>query len=185
MFGTGTSITHAERDFYTTLPNVTVRFQKNAWCDEPSFIKSLADFRRATLEDGEVLLGMDRHGPQRTPYSRAFMRKMHIFCMFTPANCTDRIAPCDHHVAKTLKTKMRIILKSRHTVDELMALETCDKRMTVAKAASEAWEDMLTNHAYLFRAAFVDTCTGWLVAMDGSENKLIMLEKDGRGKYDF
>lgn len=183
FFGTGTRITYAERDFYANLHNITVRWQRNAWCDETVFAHSLADFRRQTLADGEVLLGMDRHGPQRTPYCRAFMRRMHIFYMFTPALCTDRISPVDHHVAETCKAKIRKILKNRYSVDELIELEMCDKRMVVARAASEAWEDMLTNHSYLFRAAFVDT--GFLVAMDGSENKLIELEKNGRGKYDF
>jgi len=99
FFGLGkrSSRNAAELDYYTTLPNITVRWQKNAWCDEAVFVRSIASFREATLGDGEVLLIMDRHGPQRTLYCKAFMRAFHIFTMYTPSLCTDRIAPIDHH----------------------------------------------------------------------------------------
>lgn len=183
FFGTGARIYKSELDFYANLPNITIRWQRNAWCDERVFVQSLADFREATLADGEVLLGMDRHGPQRTNYCRAFMRRMRIVYMFTPSLCTDRISPVDHHVALTLKTLMRQLLLRQYSLEALMDLEMCDKRMAVAQAASESWERMIQHHSYLFRAAFVDT--GFLVAMDGSENHLIELEKNGRGKYTF
>lgn len=185
FFGTGkrTSRNAAELDFYDTMPNITVRWQKNAWCDEVVFVRSLAAFREATIDDGEVLLIMDRHGPQRTLYCKAFMRAMHIFTMYTPSLCTDRVAPIDHHVAQTLKTKMRKILKSRFTLDELLELTAEERRMATARAASEAWRHMISHNHQLFYSAFVET--GCMVAMDGSENCKIILERDGGGKYTF
>ena len=52
---------------------------------------------------GEVLLGRDNHGSQRTPACETFMELFRIVAAFTPANCTDCYSPVDHHVGKLLK----------------------------------------------------------------------------------
>ena len=48
----------------------------------------------------------------------------------------------------------------------------------------EAWEDLTTNHSRLLEAAFVQT--GFLLALDGSEDKLIKLQGwMGQEEYKF
>ena len=96
--GQGTRLSERELDLYSTLPNVTIRFQRRAWADERIMQDYLINFRHtlASAGFGEVLLGMDNHGAQQTPWCRAFMEHFHIVPAFTPANCTDCVSPVDH-----------------------------------------------------------------------------------------
>ena len=191
--GKGARLSQVERDCYANLPNVTVRFQKKAWADEPVMMNWLVEFRQAlaTAGYGEVLLGMDNHGSQQTPWCRTFMDTFGIVPAFTPANCTDCVSPVDHHVAVTLKNKI-FALKSeyedkRAEEDEHFDWDEClcaaDKRMLMAQWASKAWEDICLNHHHLLLAAFVKT--GFLLAKDGSQNGQVELEKGGLGNYTF
>jgi hypothetical protein len=78
--GTGSRVSVAERRHYRSLDSISVRWQPKAWCDEKIMMAYFADFREATLGLGEVLLGMDNHGAQKTPLCRDFMKIMGIQC---------------------------------------------------------------------------------------------------------
>ena len=188
--GTGSRISVAERRHYRGLGNITVRWQPKAWCDEKVMMAYFVDFREATLGLGEVLLGMDNHGAQKTPLCRDFMKTTGIQCAFTPADCTDVVSPVDHHVGQALKLK--IARRYEETCEEHAeiwdlpwregGLSASKKRRLVATWASEAWKELLLNHRDLIQAAFVKT--GFLIAKDGSENKLVGFQ-DGGKPYDF
>lgn len=175
--GQGKRLSSEEWDFYRGLDNVTVRFQPKAWADEIYMQKWFMAFRESTLDLGEVMLGMDRHGSQKTPLCMAFMKSFGIVPVFTPPNCTDCVSPVDHHIGKTLKTKIRKLAHEEFDGDGWHGgdLKVMDKRMKVAYWASVAWRGMCENSGDLFRSAFVST--GFLLAKDGSENNLVKLWK--------
>ena len=182
--GQGKRLTDEEKDFYASLPNnITVRFQKKAWCDERIAMEFLEAFREQTIDQGEVLLGMDQHASQATPQCRTFMKLMDIVPAFTPANCTDCVSPVDHHVGQTLKLKIAKRYNDTYALNrdswELPkkegGLSDSKKRMLVAGWASEAWAEVCSDHQPLIRTAFVKT--GFLLAKDGSENNLVELWK--------
>ncbi len=56
--------------------------------DEKTFSDFLNSFREQTAEQGEVLLGMDKHGAQKTPLCQLFMSLFHIQPLCTPSRCT-------------------------------------------------------------------------------------------------
>ena len=66
----------------------------------------LDQFETETAHLGERLLGMDRHAPQKTPTFRAQMTTDNIVPVYTPPDCTDCVAPVDHHVGARLKQIM-------------------------------------------------------------------------------
>ena len=179
----GAGLSKDERDYYKTLPGIRVRFQGSAWADENIMMDYFRDFRRDTAHLGEVLLGMDRHGSQKTPLCRAFLELMHIVPAFTPANCTDCTSPVDHHVGKAIKdiiaTKYEAEYEENedewHKPKKEGGLSDKKKRMLVAKWASEAWAEFITNRQHTIVEAFVET--GFLLAKDGSENHLIKLSR--------
>ena len=184
--GTGTRISVAERRHYRSLDNISVRWQPKAWCDEKIMMAYFADFREATLGLGEVLLGMDNHGAQKTPLCREFMKTMGIQCAFTPADCTDVVSPVDHHVGQTLKLKIakrydqsceeNADIWEEHWRDG--GLSASKKRRLVATWAAEAWRELHLDNRDLIRSAFVKT--GFLIAKDGSENHLIGFQDGGK-----
>ena len=172
------TIEQSELDHYASIPGIRVRFQKKAWADEGVILDYLQDFRADTADVGEALLGMDRHGSQKTPLVREFMSYMEIFPLYTPPECTDVISPCDHHIGRHLQKliaeKYEKAYDANQAVWDQQGIETADKRMLFATWASEAWIDLCTNNKHLIRNAFVET--GFLVARDGSENHLIKLQ---------
>jgi hypothetical protein len=63
----GIRICDEEREAYRQLSGILqVYFQPNAWADEEVSLKWLDEFHKDTAHLGEVLLGMDNHGAQRT-----------------------------------------------------------------------------------------------------------------------
>ena len=197
--GQGLRLSREERLFYSSLPNLTVRFQQNAWADERIMTDYILDFREATLDQGEVLLGMDGHGAQITPLCRKLYEHLGIFEVITPANCTDCISPVDKNVGQSLKQKIGARYETEYRefrdawgdfdddddeeeeIDGDGLSRVAQKRMLVARWASESWSDLCSNHPLLFESAFVKT--GFLVAKDGSENHLIELWKKKKGEY--
>ena len=185
--GTDKHLTQDERDFYKALPNIRVRWQKSAWADEGIMTQYFRDFRMDTIADGEVLLGMDRHGSQKTALCRTFMEVMRIQPAFTPPNCTDCVSPVDHHIGNELKQMIAARYEHDYEMNEDAwhlpkregGLGDVKKRTLVAKWASEAWEEFGTcpKKRHMVRQAFIST--GFLIAKDGSENHLIKL---ARGK---
>ena len=178
-FGQGKRVAQEEKDLYARLTNLRVRFQKKAWADERIMKVWLEDFREETLDRGEVLLGMDNHTAQATPWCRLFMHTMGIVSAFTPANCTDCTSPVDRHVGQTIKLKTRKMynLWMDEQVEQTglgnVRVTNSQRRMLLAQWVSDAWDDVCTNHLHLIQRAFVTT--GFLVAKDGSENHLIDL----------
>lgn len=189
--GTGKQLSRDELDLYKSLPNVRVRFQPKAWADEDVIVDYLSDFRRDTSHLGEVLLGMDNHGSQCTFLARCLMEFFAIVPAFTPPNCTDCVSPVDRHVGQTLKQKISARFEDAYEDDfdrwncssKLGGLTACEKRMLIAKWASESWAELCLEHKRLIESAFIKT--GFLVAKDGSENHLIELWKGGHGMYSF
>jgi hypothetical protein len=182
------TIDQAELDHYATIPNCRIRFQKKAWADEGVILDYLHSFREDTAAVGEVLLGMDRHGSQKTPLVREFMSYMEIFPLYTPPECTDVISPCDHHIGRHLQEKIAERYEAAYDANQRAwdadGIETPEKRMMFATWASEAWIDLCTNNKDLITRAFVET--GFLLARDGSENHLIKLQNwNSEDPYDF
>jgi hypothetical protein len=183
----GKRLSAAERTLYASLPNVNIRWQPKAWCDERIAMEWLEYFRGATIELGEILLGMDNHSAQCTAQCRAFMEMMGIVPAYTPPNCTDCTSPVDCNVGQTIKLKIAKLYDadySKHPDQwELPkregGLSDSAKRMLVAQWVSTAWQDVATNHKHLIRSSFVKT--GFLLAKDGSENHLVQLWKKRRG----
>ena len=187
--GTGKRLSDREQAAIDALTNIIVRWQKKAWADEGIMIDYLVTFREATMSRGEVLLGMDNHGAQRTVACELFMEYFQIVCAFTPANCTDCCSPVDHHVGKLLKEIINGMYEADYAKNRLRwntpskhgGLSISDKRILMMQWASAAWTKMHTDHQECLRMAFVRT--GFLVAMDGSEDHEIELWKGGKGQY--
>ena len=184
----GTNLSQREWDHYASLKNIGVHFQAKAWAHHKYSLEWMERFRAQTLGKGEVLLGMDNHGPQKTPLVRAFMSAMGIVPAYTPADCTDCVSPVDHHVGQAIKTKIAQRYRDTFEADrdkwELPkkegGLSDSRKRMLVATWTSEAWDEFCRENKSCITAAFVNT--GFLIAKDGSENHKIELwpKRSGR-----
>jgi hypothetical protein len=185
--GKGNRLSQVEKDFYATLPNINVRFQEKAWVNEIIAMEWLEYFREATLDQGEVLLGMDNHSSQRTPLCEAFMDLMNIVPAYTPANCTDCTSPVDRNVGQAIKLKIAKRYHETYRANKAQwelpkregGLSNSRKRMLCAQWASEAWSEFCQDNQDCIRRAFVGT--GFLVAKDGSENDKITLWKIKKG----
>jgi hypothetical protein len=173
-------VEQSELDYYKTLTNIDVVFQANAWADERVCLDYLLSFRKATVELGEVLLGMDRHSAQYTDACQQFMHFFRIFALYTPPDCTDVVSPVDDNVGQYFKRRMGEKFDDEH--EEMQdvwgaELSASDRRMLMCKWASEVWQEICDDEERcetLIRRAFV-RC-GFLVAKDGSENDLIELD---------
>jgi len=131
---------------------------------------------------------MDNHGAQTTQAFRAQMSAYKVVPAYTPPDCTDVVAPVDHHVGARLK---RIISQFyhddlEHNIDSwcmpsgLGGLSASQRRMCMAQWVAAAWS-VLREDADFLRSAF--SSTGFLIAKDGSENNNIKLA--GITDYDF
>ena len=134
------------------------------------------------------MLGMDQHGPQMI---REFQKKMadsRIFPVYTPAECTDAVAPVDHHVGARIKQIMgwlyNIELEQHRDRWSLPAarggLHAWERRVKMATWLAVAWSVVRCDSAFL-RKAFIST--GFLIAKNGSEDHLIKIP--GVSDYDF
>jgi hypothetical protein len=141
------------------------------------------------LHLGEVLLGMDNHKAQITPFCRAFMDLMGVRYAITTPNCTDVISPVDRHVGTVLVLKDKIhkkyedALKSNARMWSLPAgeggLSDARKRALLATWTSEAWTELCRDNKHVLKRAFVET--GFLLAKDGSDRHEVQPYK-GRKK---
>ena len=176
----GAGLTANERAYYDNFPNVQVRWQPSAWADEGICIDFIRDFRRQTLDKGDVVLVMDQHSSQHTPLAQAVMTFRDIRPVFTPANCTDCVSPVDRNVGQWLKQRVYAMQEAEVSKAEnrLWAypatkggLSVSDKRKLLVRWVSAAWDEMKRERHHCIKSAFVDT--GVLIAKDGSENGLI------------
>ena len=173
----GHCITQDELDYYASLSNLTVRWQKKAWSDERIAHATLLDFRKQTMELGDVALGMDNHGAQSTPSCREFMAFTDVQPIYTPAECTDCVSPVDRHMAEAIKVMVKDMFDEAYEEDDDEwdeGLTLKQKRMLVAGWTSRAWAKFSSEKGPQIREAFVKC--GFLLAMDGSEDSLLDLQ---------
>jgi hypothetical protein len=180
-----------EQALYETLPNIRVAFQPNAWADgvfcSEEILRVAADLQAAGVE-GEVLIGMDNHGAQRTKEMLELYEALGMVPVFTSANCTDCISPVDQHIGRFIQQHMgrsyRASVESEQSIwiagSATVEIEdpTCgaamSRRMLMAQWLSTAWTDLITNYPHMIASAFVKT--GFKVAKDGSEDSLIEIQ---------
>ena len=188
--GQGNTVPQVEKDLYARLSNIRVRWQDKAWADGDLMMEYFHDFRSDTIEQGEVLLGMDNHSAQHTLACRCFMEDMHIVPVYTPADCTDCTSPVDYHVGVWIKQKINARFEEAYDRNldawnrpaKSGGLTASTKRMLLAEWSADAWSQLChPDNNHIIKKAFVKT--GFLVAKDGSENHLIELRKGF--KYDF
>jgi hypothetical protein len=113
-----------------------------------------------------------------------------IFPVYTPADCTDVVSPIDDNVGAYIKRRMGEKFDAEHEnmqEEWEYSLTAPKRRMLMVKWASEVWDEICNDPdrcKSLLRRSLLRT--GFLVAKDGSENGLILL--DGwmqEGEYDF
>jgi hypothetical protein len=175
-----------EYEHYASLDNVDIMWQRKAWADERVSMDWLMSFREQTLDQGEVLLGMDGHGAQTTQMCMDFMEMTGIQVAKTPANCTDCVSPVDRNVGQAIKLKIAKRYEAAYEANTASwdlpkkegGLGDSRKRMLVATWASEAWDEFCRENQHCIRSAFVET--GFLIAKDGSENMKVCLWKKRR-----
>jgi len=157
-----------------------VFYHKNAWADGDFcllWIETFAFDARHVIESyGFVVLGMDCHGAQMTVEFQAKCKKLHIFLVYGPPNCTDVTAPADHHVGACIKSTIAVIYDKHF--DEFHAdyaadgISAMSKRINAVIWGTTAWKFLLQEKQYLLKKAFVST--GWYpLAVDGTEDHLI------------
>jgi hypothetical protein len=187
--GEGRQLSPEEKAAYAQLaPFIEVYFQPNAWADESVMLLWLEQFIRDTASMGNVekLLGMDCHGAQQTATFKTRARQANVLPFYTPPKCTDCISPVDHHVGSNLKHKISTyykqdLIKNRAIwCDANSPVAAWKRRVKMVTWTAAAWIELQDN-SYLLRQAFVST--GWLLALDGSENSKITIP--GLPGYDF
>jgi hypothetical protein len=154
----------------------------------PVALSWLDQFERETKHLGERMLGMDQHGPQMMQAFRDKMQEFNIFPVYTPPECTDVVAPVDHHCGARIKTMMGWLYHLELEADRDRwtqppgegGLHAWERRVKMAKWLAVTWS-MVKDDSAFFRSAFVST--GFLIALDGSENSLIKVP--GFPDYDF
>jgi hypothetical protein len=172
--GMGVGISEAEREEFEKLTNIRCYFQTKAWADGEFCLWCLDSFKADLLEAGiheEVLLGLDGLAAQKTT---GFLEKAvdhDVLPVYTPPDCTNVIAPCDHHVFLRLKELLKAFYRQISQTQRAVwadcknndSLSQSNKRIQIAQWVSVAWTDMCTNHEKLFTNAF--TSTGFLMKL--------------------
>jgi hypothetical protein len=181
----------AELSAYAALvQQVSVIFQPKAWADEVVCIAWLDQFQNETSSLGDRLLGMDGHGSQMTSIFRDLMRQYLIHPVYTPPNCTDVVAPVDHHVGRKLKGLIEDFYHAAMAINRDAwcnppgihgGLEAWERRVLMTCWVARAWAIIQSDYQHLLRSAFITT--GFLLAMDGSENNLVKIP--GVANYDL
>ena len=180
--GTGKRISALERSQYPT--NIRIFWQPKAWVDESVMedITTAFELETAELRDryGEVLLGMDNHGPHRTRHMLDRYWRSHIVPLFTPYGCTDCVSPCDKNVGQHIKESMGVLYEDcleRYHDHWEEGVSAPARRILIAQWLSAVWKQIQAESAdTLIRSAFVKS--GFLLAKDGSENHLISIHKN-------
>jgi hypothetical protein len=190
----GDGISTAEKEMYErNFPGVRIRWQHKAWADEEICMDYMVDFRKQTLEKGDVALVMDNHGSQATPAVRSVMHFLDIKDIFLPANCTDCISPVDRNIGQWIKQRVYQMQEAELDLDENRnwplpvaqgGLGTAQKRMHIVRWVDAAWKEMKQERQHCINRAFVDS--GILIAKDRSEDHLIRLRPgDPDGLYTY
>ena len=182
--GQGLRLTEWEKARYP--PGVRVYFQPKAWVDTAVMLDIVDDFLEDIADvDGEVLYGMDNLGAHHNSAIKAKLYANDVWPVFTPSQCTDVVAPVDHHIGAWMKQCMSYLYESEleANLDEWEdgGLSAAERRVFIVNWVASAWSGLQTKAAFI-RKSFVST--GWLLAKDGSENHLVDLTKWNR-PYNF
>ena len=188
--GEGKRLKNEEKAAYAALSGLlAVYFQPKAWVDEQVALLWLEQFVSETsVIQSDRLLGMDRHGPQMTSRFRARSTQANIVPLYTPPDCTDVTAPCDHHVFARMKHIINTFYEAELEINHSLwcnppshgGLHAYQRRIYLATWTALAWQILRSDDAFL-RSAFIST--GCLLAKDGSEDHLIKVH--GIDNYNF
>jgi hypothetical protein len=175
--GTGTRISDWEKSHYPQ--NVRVYWQANAWVDTVTMDMIADDFIADVADiDGGVMYGLDNLGAHHDIDIKTKLVAADIYPVFAPSQCTDVVAPVDHHVGQWMKEAMAVMyeheLERNREAWENGELTAAERRIYIVNWVGTAWEVLKTMPVFI-RKSFVST--GWLLAKDGSENHLVKLKK--------
>ena len=102
---------------------------------------------------------MDQHGSQLVSEFLEGMTEKKIYGVYTPVNCTDVVAPIDHHVG----ARMKNIIKKLYVRDFAANLDqwsyhlsASQRRVYIANWVGEAWDELKTD-ADFFLSVFQST----------------------------
>lgn len=187
--GEGLRLSPEERSAWARLEsNVQVYYQQKAWASTAVCLAWLEQFNLDTQhiarKHGMRVLGFDG---LKSHLCAAFKRRaeqLGIFLICVPPNCTDVLAPVDHHVAVTCKRLVKKLYLldleqnwvrwSNKSTDG--GFSDAEKRVKLTEWAAAAWEVMNedSDYQHLFRQSFVST--GWYpLDPEGSEDHLIQV----------
>jgi hypothetical protein len=163
---------------------VDIYWQPKAWADEVVMLMWLETFLERTSAQratGEVTLGMDSHGAQKTTKFRERASAQQVELIYSPADCTDAVAPPDHHLQNALKLEIRKQYeKCMEGDDPAWSLDVdvrdgtmaMRRRVYMAIWVARAWAILRLRQDYI-RTAFVET--GWLLRMDDTDKHLVKI----------
>jgi len=146
--GQGIRMTDEEIEKLNSLTNIRWYFQKKAWADGEFcqwWLKSFKEDLVAAGVEDEVLLGLDGLKAQNNQPFWDLCCKLQVLPVYTTPDCTDVVAPCDHHIFVRLKNLMKKAYKifsqhNRTLWTEDNELSASKKWLLVAQWLSAAWE---------------------------------------------
>lgn len=183
--GEGLDISLLEQQLLSHVSNVRFYFQKNAWADGDFceyFLKSMIeDIQNSNIDTSkEIILGLDGLEAQHNQRFLQIMQDLYIATgiklrpVYTPPNCTDCIAPCDHHVLLRLKNTVKDFYRAMSQAkraewalcDQNRSLEASSMRVTIARWIGDAWATLSagSDSESFFKSAF--TSTGFLMEVN-------------------
>ena len=155
---------------------VVVRFQPNAWCDQPVMNYWVKNCWKPNIKE-EALLVLDVHKAQKTGDITDALAECDTTPLYVPPGCTSIIQPLDVSYNAPFKKKVESAALN-HLQDNLEGylhgkFTAGERRVLLTKWVGEAWEQLSLNKEIAVRA--FKKC-GISVAADGSENYEIHLE---------
>ena len=160
---------------------VSVLFQPNAWCDEPTMKTWIRNdwgnvFTNPATpgSTGKILLAV--HRAQQTDGVKALLSKCKTTLVNIPSGLTPYVQVVDMSVNKPFKDKVRF--QSENHLSEHLDLYTggkitaSERRILITKWCGEAWHGI---NADIVQRGFLKC--GISTALDGSEDHLVNIEK--------
>jgi hypothetical protein len=176
LHGQGIGMTQEEADKLGALTNIRCYFQKKAWADSEFCKWWLLSFKEDVVAAGitdEVLLGLDGLQSQHNQAFLSLAAENNILPFYTPPDCTDVLAPCDHHVFARLKKLIKDYYRQASSdqrdvwaSSENNELTASKRRILLATWVSLAWDTLCSgsDSGEFFTKAF--TSTGFLMKRD-------------------
>ena len=178
--GQGISMSQHEIDELNSLTNIRWYFQPKAWADGKFCAWWLRSFRADLKEagvEGEVLLGLDGLKAQCNQSFFDAAAADDIVPFYTPPDCTDVAAPCDHHIFVRLNNIIKKFYQAESQINrdawascsDNGSLVASNKRIKLAKWLSDAWGVLCSgaDSEEYFKASF--TSTGFLMKLDNPD----------------